>query len=85
MDGWLLGSERRLSLSAIGDGIVEFAKQAKAIPQALLFTCGIHGGAYAKSFPAEYVSAAGLASTIAVVIGLFLLVFVAIKATIYPP
>ena len=71
-------------MATFWDGLVDFAKQAKAVPQALLFACGIHGGSYANEFPSEFVWSAGLISTMTMVIGAVLLVFIAVKATIYP-
>ena len=38
-----------------GDGFVEFAKAAKAVPQTLLFSGGIYGGQFAEKFPVRYV------------------------------
>lgn len=69
---------------ASGDGLVELAKAAKAVPQALLFSVGIWGGPYAKGFPEQYVEAAGGLCLGASAIGAALLVFAAIKVTIYP-
>lgn len=65
-----------------GDGFVEFAKAAKAVPQTLLFSGGIYGGQFAEKFPVRYVDGAAILCLSAAFIGGLLLVIVAVAATI---
>lgn len=65
-----------------GDAGTEIAKAAASTPGGLLLVGGAYSGNLASGFPSVYVQPAGMIATMAMVIGLVVLVAMAISSLI---